>query len=182
MFIRDPRRSAPCLHKTLPLPNDYAFHGTPVDPQQSLLALVLDARMATPSRGHKRVRFSDQPQIVEFEPARPGEDDAVEELEGVLAPWEDDRAQAVDSYPCPGRWDGFPGGRCGSLPTCLQRPTPPGAGEINAVRLDSLDPSMAAIQRAKRRKDALLRTFEEESDTGPENGEADYDQVPLSSR
>lgn len=42
--------------------------------------------MATPSRGQKRVRFSDQPQIVEFEPALPRDDDAVEELEGMFVP------------------------------------------------------------------------------------------------
>lgn len=55
-------------------------------------------------------------------------------------------------------------------------------GGIDAVHLTSVDPVKAASDRAKRRRDALLLTFEDGMDGDELAAEAEYEDIPVSSR
>uniref|UniRef100_A0A1D1ZWD4 OCRE domain-containing protein n=1 Tax=Auxenochlorella protothecoides TaxID=3075 RepID=A0A1D1ZWD4_AUXPR len=94
--------------------------------------------MSSPAKSRKRVRFSDQPQIREFEPAL------------------------------------FPAAESTDLQDL--------EGGIDAVHLTTVDPARAASDRAKRRRDALMMSFEEGMEGDELAAEAEYDDIPVSSR
>ncbi|RMZ52950.1 hypothetical protein APUTEX25_001069 [Auxenochlorella protothecoides] len=55
-------------------------------------------------------------------------------------------------------------------------------GGIDAVHLTTVDPARAASDRAKRRRDALMMSFEEGMEGDELAAEAKYDDIPVSSR
>lgn len=55
-------------------------------------------------------------------------------------------------------------------------------GGIDAVHLTTVHPARAASDRAKRRRDALMMSFEEGMEGDELAAEAEYDDIPVSSR